>query len=301
MNLPTALNLSIIIPCYNEAPGLKGLIPEILKLELPSSEIIVVDDGSTDGSPDVVKSFSPEANIRVVQHPYNIGNGAAIKSGIRASTGKLVAILDADGQHNPQDLTKLIHEAARYHMVVGARTYDSQANLHRSLANRAYNWFASFICQFEIEDLTSGFRVIRRKDAVRFCDMLPNGFSSPTTITLAFIRSGRSVKYIPIAARQREGKSKIKLFRDGFEFFIIIMKITMAFSPLRVFMPIASFLFFLGLGRYLYTYLTAGQFTNMSHLLINSAIIIFMLGMIAEQIASLRFERGDHVEDLSDE
>ncbi len=297
MNSKSDLNLSVIIPCYNEASGLSRLIPEIQKLGLDNCEVLVIDDGSTDGSAEVAKSFG----LRLIQHPYNIGNGAAVKSGIRAARGKLLAILDADGQHNPQDLPSLIKEASRYHMVVGARTYDSQANLHRSLANRAYNWFASFICQFEIEDLTSGFRVIRRKDALRFCDMLPNGFSSPTTITLAFIRSGRSVRYVPIVARQREGKSKIRIFRDGFEFFMIIMKITMAFSPLRVFMPVASFLFFLGLGRYLYTYITAGQFTNMSHLLINSSIIIFMLGMIAEQIASLRFERGDHVEDLTEE
>lgn len=285
------LSVSIIIPCFNEANGLRRVLPSIRELGLADSEILVVDDGSSDDSARVAESFG----ARVISHPYNIGNGAAVKTGIRAARAKVLVFLDADGQHEPSDIPNLLKHMNRYHMTVGARTSESKSSVHRLLANKFYNRFASFIVQFEIEDLTSGFRAMRRVDALRFCDMLPNGFSYPTTSTLAFIRSGRAVKYVPIIAKEREGFSKIKIWRDGFEFFMIIMKITMAFSPLRVFLPISSFLFFLGVGRYLYTYVTAGQFTNMSHLLINTSVIIFMLGLIAEQIASLRFERGDRI------
>jgi glycosyltransferase involved in cell wall biosynthesis len=287
--LPKALQVSIIIPVYNEELAIADTVSAIRRLCLPESEILVVNDGSSDQTAEVAAS----AGARVISHPYNIGNGAAVKTGIRAARGKVLVFLDGDGQHDPQDIPRLIAEIARYHMVVGARQAGSETQLHRDLANWVYNTFASFICAFRIEDLTSGFRAMRRNDALRFCDMFPNTFSYPTTSTLAFLRSGRSLKYVPIKTAYRKGKSKIKLLHDGFEFFLIIMKIAMAFSPLRVFLPVSSFLFFLGLGRYCYTYMTEGQFTNMSHLLINSSVIIFMLGLIAEQIAALRMERGD--------
>jgi glycosyltransferase involved in cell wall biosynthesis len=230
-----------------------------------------------------------------VSHPYNIGNGAAVKTGIRAARGRVLVFLDGDGQHDPQDIPRLLANIPRYHMVVGARQRGSETHFHRDLANRVYNKFASFLASFKIEDLTSGFRAMRRQDALRFCDMFPNKFSYPTTSTLAFLRSGRSVKYISIKTKYRVGKSKIKLIHDGFEFLLIILKIAMSFSPLRVFLPLSSFLFFLGLGRYIHTYMMYERFTNMSHLLINTSVIVFMLGLIAEQIASLRLERGDRL------
>jgi hypothetical protein len=201
--------------------------------------------------------------------------------------------MDGDGQHDPADIIRVIQPLASFHMVVGARQRTSQTHFHRDLANSFYNSLASFVAQHPVEDLTSGFRAMRRRDILRFCDMLPNTFSYPTTSTLAFLRSGRSVCYVPIETRYRVGKSKIKLLQDGFEFLVIIMKIAMSFSPLRLFMPVAFFLFFFGLLRYVYTYVSAGAFTNMSALLMNSSVIIFMLGMVAEQIAQLRFERGD--------
>ncbi len=287
------LRLSIIIPAYNEGEIIGETIQAILGLKIEGSELIVVDDGSTDETAKVASN----AGARVISHPYNIGNGAAVKTGIRASRGKVLVFLDGDGQHDPKDIPVLLSYISRYHMVVGARSRGSETHLHRDLANFVYNKFASFIANFKIEDLTSGFRAMRREDAVRFCDMFPNKFSYPTTSTLAFIRSGRAIKYIPIKTRYRTGKSKIKLIHDGFEFLIIIMKIAMTFSPLRLFMPVSSFLFFLGLLRYGYTYFSEGRFTNMSHLLINTSVIIFLLGLIAEQIAALRFERGDKLFD----
>lgn len=288
--------VSIIIPAYNEAEIIGETVRRVLETDLGSKELLVIDDGSEDGTAQAARA----AGARVISHPYNIGNGASVKTGIRSARGKVLVFMDGDGQHNPEDIKRLLAEIPRYHMVVGARSKKSETSWHRDLANRFYNAFASFVAEFPIEDLTSGFRAMRKNDARRFCDMFPNGFSYPTTSTLAFLRSGRTVKYIPIATKRRVGKSKIRLLSDGFEFSMIIMKIAMAFSPLRIFLPISSFLFFLGLIRYAITYTLYERFTNMSHLLINSSVIIFMLGLVAEQIAALRMERGDKVFDVQD-
>ena len=293
----TGIALSIIIPAYNEEAVIGSTIESIRDVGLKNFEIIVINDGSTDGT----AAAAIKAGAKVISHPYNIGNGAAVKTGIRSSCGRVLVFMDGDGQHDPQDIPRLVKNIFRYHMVVGARQKDSQSHFHRNIANAIYNSFASFITQFKVEDLTSGFRIMRQDDALRFCDMFPNAFSYPTTSTLAFLRSGRSVKYEPIKTSYRIGKSKIKLMRDGFEFLLIILKIGMFFSPLRVFLPLSSFLFFLGIGRYIQTYLNYKAFTNMSHLLINSSVIIFMLGLIAEQIASLRMEKGDKVFNVEDE
>lgn len=289
--------LSIIIPAYNEGKALSATIEKIHSLNLPDFEVIVVDDGSSDDTAAVAQA----GKARVISHPYNIGNGAAVKSGIRAARGRVLVFMDGDGQHDPSDIPRLLAHISRYHMVVGARARGSETTLHRDFANAIYNRLASFVAEFKIEDLTSGFRVMRRADAIRFCDMFPNKFSYPTTSTLAFLRSGRSIKYVPIQTRYRIGKSKIRLLHDGFEFLIIILKIAVSFSPLRVFIPASSFLFFVGLFRYVYTYATVGRFTNMSHLLINTSILVFLLGAVAEQIASLRLERGDKVIDVERE
>lgn len=288
--------VSIVVPTFNEEGAIGDTVAAIHELGLPDYEILVVDDGSSDATARVAEA----AGARVIRHPYNIGNGAAVKTGIRSSRGRVLVFLDGDGQHDPADIPRLLSHISRYHMVVGARQKGSQRQFHRTFANRIYNSFASFISNFPIEDLTSGFRVMRRQDALRFCDMFPNTFSYPTTSTLAFLRSGRSLKYVPIRTKYRVGKSKIKLIHDGFEFFLIILKISMTFSPLRVFLPVSSFLFFLGLGRYIHTYIEYQRFTNMSHLLINSSVIVFMLGLIAEQIASLRLERGDKLFGVED-
>lgn len=291
------LLISVIVPTFNEEGAIGKVVESILQLRLPESEVLVIDDGSSDSTATAAR----KAGATVISHPYNIGNGAAVKTGIRAARGLVLVFLDGDGQHDPLDILRLLPHITRYHMVVGAREWESQSSAHRAAANTFYNKFSSFISGFEIKDLTSGFRIMRRGDALRFCDMFPNTFSYPTTSTLAFIRSGRAVKYVPIKAARRTGKSKIRLLHDGFEFLIIIIKIATSFSPLRIFIPISSFLFFLGLLRYLQTWIEVGRFTNMSHLLINSSVIIFMLGLISEQIASLRLERGDRLFNVEDE
>lgn len=281
------LEISIVIPVFNEAGNLAELLRKILALQIAGAEIIVVDDGSTDGSAEVALA----AGANVIRHPYNIGNGAAIKSGIRAARGKVLVFMDGDGQHKPEDIPKLLEEASRYHMVVGARSKGSKVRLHRNIANLVYNLLASYVTQFPVKDLTSGFRVLARLDALRFIDLLPNTFSYPTTLTLAYLRSGLTIKYVPIQTLYRSGQSKISLITDGVRFLLIITKIATLFSPLRVFLPVSFSFFVAGLGNYLHTYLSEGRLTNMSVFMWTTAVTIFMLGLVSEQIAALRMER----------
>lgn len=279
--------LSIIIPVFNEAENLGSVLDQLHSLAISGAEIIVVDDGSTDQT----WKIATENGARLIRHPYNIGNGAAVKSGIRAARGELLALMDGDGQHRPEDISRLLAEADQYHMVVGARSKGSKLRFHRYLANLVYNLFASYVTHSKVEDLTSGFRVLYRKDALRFIDLLPNTFSYPSTLTLAFLRSGFTVKYVPIQTLYRSGESKIRLIADGLRFFLIITKITTLFSPLRVFLPVSAFFFVTGLAYYAYTYTTQGRFTNMSVFLLTTSVIIFMLGLVSEQIAMLRMEQ----------
>ena len=285
--MASTVEISIIIPVFNEAEKLLELLESIQALDLKSSEILVIDDGSTDGSADVAMT----GGANVIRHPYNIGNGAAIKTGMRAARGRLLVLMDGDGQHKPQDISRLLAEARGYHMVVGARGKGSKLRFHRYVANLVYNLLASYVTQFKIKDLTSGFRVVSRADALLFIDLLPNTFSYPTTLTLAFLRSGLTVKYVPIQTLYRAGQSKISLIGDGIRFLLIITKIATLFSPFRVFLPVSLFFFLGGLTNYAYTYFSQYRFTNMSVFLLTTAVIVFMLGLISEQIALLRMER----------
>ncbi len=288
------MDISIVIPAYNEASNLQDLIGQIHDvlgaLEL-KYEIIVVDDASSDNTAQV----AADTKARVISHPYNMGNGAAVKTGIRGATGEVIVLMDGDGQHKPGDIPGLLDTAKEYDLVVGARTSKSHAGFHRFVANTIYNWLASYVTKFRIEDLTSGFRAVYSKAALRYLYLLPNTFSYPTTMTMAFLRSGLSVKYVPIEAapRGKGSKSKIRLFSDGARFFLIITKIATLYSPLRIFLPLSTALFFTGAGYYLYTFITMHRFTNMSMLLFMSSIIIFMLGLVSEQISQIRMDRTE--------
>lgn len=278
--------VTILLPAYNEA-GVIGETIRAIRTLHPDFEILVVDDGSTDNT----MREAMDAGANVWPHPYNIGNGAAIKSGLRCARGEWVLMMDADGQHKPEDIARLLEHKDRFDMVVGARTRQSETSAHRDLANWVYNRFASYVTRFKVEDLTSGFRLVRLSVARQFIYLLPNTFSYPSTLTLGYLRSGRTVKYIPIQTKARVGKSKIKLLKDGARFFLIITKIASLFSPFRVFLPISMGFFVTGLCYYAYTFLTQGRFTNMSALLFNSSIIIFMIGLVAEQISQMRYDR----------
>ena len=281
--------ISVVLPAFREERVIGTVIQGVRAIMGSGCEIIVVDDGSSDGT----GKAAEEAGARVVRHPYNMGNGAAVKSGIRAATGDIIVMMDADGQHKPEDIHRLIEQVGTYDMVIGARTGESETSVHRDVANAIYNRFATYLTKKEILDLTSGFRAIKADIAKRFVYLLPNTFSYPTTLTLSLIRSGHSVTFIPIVAKKREGKSKIKLLKDGVRFFLIMLKIATLYSPFRVFLPVSVSFFGLGIGYYVYTFITEHRFTNMSALLISNGIIIFMMALIAEQIAQLRLDRTE--------
>lgn len=281
--------LSIIIPAKNEARSLERLLP-ILCEHHAGGEIIVVNDGSDDDTAAVCAAYP----VRVISHPYSMGNGAAIKSGARAASGEVLLFMDADGQHDPADIPKLLEKLdSGFDMVVGARSTASQASTGRHLANKAYNLIASLMVGHPIADLTSGFRVVRAAKFRQFLYMLPNGFSYPTTITMAFFRSGYPVGYVPIHAGQREGKSHIRPLHDGLRFLLIIFRVGTLYSPLKLFLPVSMLHFALGISYYAYTFITAHRFTNMSALLFSAAVIIFLIGLISEQITNLLYSRRD--------
>lgn len=280
--------VTILLPAYNEEQSIGATIRHIKELH-PDFEILVVNDGSSDNT----ETEARNAGARVYSHPYNIGNGAAVKTGLRHAAGEWVVMMDADGQHDPDDISRLLEHRETFDMVVGARTKDSDTSAHRDLANKIYNWFASYVTNFRIEDLTSGFRLFRADIVRQFLYLLPNTFSYPSTITLSYLRSGRSIRYVQIQTKARQGKSKIKLIRDGTRFFLIITKIATLFAPLRVFLPVSMGLFITGLGYYLYTYFSMHAFTNMSMLLFTASLMIFMMGLISEQIAQMRYEQSE--------
>ena len=282
--------VSIIVPAKDEARSLAALLPKLRSLH-PKVEIIVVDDGSQDATADTARS----AGAIVVSHPYSLGNGAAIKSGVRAAHGEVLICMDADGQHAPEDIARLLELHARgYDMVVGARTGASQASFGRHIANGVYNLLASWMVGHRIPDLTSGFRATDAGCFREFLHLLPNGFSYPTTITMAFFRAGHRVGYLPIKASPRQGRgSHIKPLRDGVRFLLIIFKIATLYSPLKIFLPISATFFALGLGRYVQTYLASHQFTNMSALLFITSVLVFLIGLVSEQITTLLFMRRE--------
>ncbi len=260
---------------------------EKLTRQCPGAEIIVVNDGSTDETVEVCRA----SEVRVVSHPYSLGNGAAIKTGARHAGGDILVFLDADGQHDPEDIPRLLAKLDEgYEMVVGARQADTHASLGRRMANQVYNRLASMMTGYRIEDLTSGFRAVRARHFRKFLYLLPNGFSYPTTSTMAFFRSGFPVAYVPIRAGQRSGKSHIRLLRDGAQFFLIILKIGALFSPMRFFLPLSLFFFLIAISYYGYTYATMHRFTNMSAVLLIYSLSLLLIGLVSEQISALHYK-----------
>ncbi|MCJ0926551.1 glycosyltransferase family 2 protein [Acinetobacter lwoffii] len=283
------MKISIVLPAKNESAAIGQTLAQIQQLQL-AHEIIVVNDGSTDQT----KQVAETAGAKVVTHPYSKGNGAAIKTGARTATGDIIVFMDADGQHDPQDIPRLIEKIEQgYDLVVGARQKGSQASIGRGVANALYNNLATYMTEQKVQDLTSGFRAVRADKFREFLYLLPNGFSYPTTSTMAFFRAGYSVTYVPIHAAKRIGKSHIQPLKDGIRFFLIIFKIATLFSPLKMFLPIAILLFMIGTGWYGYTLWDAGRFTNMSALLYTGSIMIFLMGLISEQITALMYKDSE--------
>jgi glycosyltransferase involved in cell wall biosynthesis len=285
------VQLTVLLPAYHEervigrvVAGIRELYPDPAEVE-----VLVVDDGSKDGTAAVAAA----AGARVVRHPYNKGNGAAIKTGIRAARGDVIVMMDADGQHSPPDIPRLLYPINEgYDMVVGARSRSSQ-KWYRLLVNTVYNVLASYLTSFRIEDLTSGFRAIRCDLALQFCYLLPNTFSYPTTLTMAVIKAGYSLKYVEIHTAERVGKSKIRLFRDGARFLLIMTKIAVLFSPLKVFLPIGLLVFLPGFVYAIYKLIIHRPWTLPIVISVSVGTLIVMMGLLAEQIAMLRMQHID--------
>ncbi len=287
MSAPTAL--SIIIPARDEAAGLRVLLPQ-LRTDWPAAQILVVDDGSTDHT----RLLCEECGVEVLSHPRSLGNGAAVKTGARAARGAILVFMDGDGQHRAADVGRLLTRLEQgFDMVVGARARAGQAGAHRALANGFYNRLASWMVESPIEDLTSGFRAVRAERFRRFLYLLPNTFSYPTTITMSFFRAGYPVAYEPIVAPPRIGRSHLRIWRDGTRFLLIIFKIGTLHSPLKIFLPISLLLFLTGCGWYGYTFVTTHRFTNMSALLFINALLVFLIGLVSEQITALNYRDSD--------
>jgi len=282
------MSLSIVIPAKNEG-GAIGTVVSKAREQYPDAEIIVVDDGSSDDTAAVAAA----AGATVISHPESLGNGAAVKSGARAASGDVIAFMDGDGQHDAAELAPLLEQLDNgYEMAIGARNTGSHASVGRLFANGLYNGIASMMSGRKILDLTSGFRAARAKKFKQFLYLLPNGFSYPTTITMAFLRSGYPIAFEPITAAKRVGKSHIRPIRDGVRFLVIIFKVATLYAPLKIFLPTSGLFFATGVSYYAYTYLTTGRFTNMSMLLFSAAVIVFLIGLISEQITALTYSRS---------
>ncbi len=281
----TLPELSIVLPARNEAPALERLLP-VLRAQFPQAQIVVVNDGSTDDT----SALCVRHGVQEVRHRYSVGNGGAVKSGARAARGAVILFMDADGQHDPADIPRLLARLGEgYDMVVGARDGSSQASVGRSLANRLYNRVANYMTGQHIADLTSGFRAVRADRFREFLFLLPNGFSYPTSITMAFFRAGYGVAYEPIVAARRTGRSHIRPLHDGARFLLIIFRVATLYSPLKIFAPVSGLCFLAGLLNYLYTYASNGRFTNASGVLFTTAVVVFLMGLISEQITTLLY------------
>lgn len=281
--------LSIVLPAKNEAAVIRTVIDKLVRL-YPQAEIIVVNDGSIDGTAQIAS----EAGARVVSHLESMGNGAAIKTGARSAKGDILVFMDADGQHRPEDVQVLLEKLEQgFDMVVGARQSKAQASMARGLGNAFYNWLASAVVGHKIQDLTSGMRAVKAEKFRLFLSLLPNKFSYPTTITMAFFRAGYQVAYKDIEVQKRVGQSHLNVFKDGARFLIIIFKIGTLYSPLKIFLPVALAQFLLGAGYYLFTFVTEGRFTNMSALMLTTSVTTFLMGLVSEQITTLTYSRRD--------
>lgn len=282
-------DLSVVIPVFNEEENMGGLLDRVRSTVGAEAEIIVVDDASTDRTREIVGS----KDVRLICHPYNKGNGAAVKTGLRAASRPIVVMMDGDGQHRPEDIPALMEKLVDYDMAIGARTSKSAQSAHRGLYNRMLNVFAGYLTGRKIPDLTSGFRAMRREVASKFIYLLPNTFSYPSTITLSMIKAGHNVCFVPLAFDARRGSSKIHLIKDGIRFLMIILRISTLFAPIKVFLPVSILFFGGGIGWYIFTYIKWHRFTNWAMFMLSTGVIVFMLGLIAEQISQMRFDRTE--------
>jgi glycosyltransferase involved in cell wall biosynthesis len=284
--LADSSQVSVIIPAMNEETSIASVV-DGLRAAAPWREILVVDDGSSDAT----APRAERAGARVIRHPYNKGNGAAVKTGIRSASGEYILVVDGDGQHHAEDALRIVARLGEYDLVVGARSAATQATHTRRAGNALLNWLAGYLTGRPIPDLTSGLRGVRREQLCEFIHLLPNGFSTPTTTTLAFIRAGYNVAFEPVQARTRAGRSKLRVARDGAKFFLILLRVITIFSPLRIFVPLSALAFATGAIYGIANFVMAGRIPNGAVVLLLFAVVVFLVGLVSEQISALRFEK----------
>lgn len=280
-------SVSIVIPAYNEESSITELIKRIFAVS-KDFELIVSSDGSTDATVRLAK----DAGAIVVEHPYNVGNGAAVKDGALRATRDYIVFMDADLQHQPDDVVQLLQYLPEYDMVIGARTKESMTDLHRNIGNKILIKIAENISGHKINDLTSGFRAVKKELFLKFMHLYPLRYSYPTTSTLAFLSAGYFVKYVPLSSIQKRihGESNIRPLKDGMRFIHIILRVIMTFHPMKIFLPITLTLFLGGIAVSVYQLLQVGGIRSSSIILLLSSVIVFLNGMLAEQISQIRRE-----------
>jgi len=282
-----ALKISIVIPAFNEAEGIDSTLNELFEFAKGRDwEIIVINDGSTDNTAEKLNKFD---RIKIINHPYNKGYGAALKTGIRQASGDIVVLFDSDGQHNPQDIPRLLEKIPEYDMVVGQRTKDSSQDWLRKPGKWILGLVANILSEHKIPDLNSGLRVIKRDIILYMLEIFPDGFSFSTTSTIAFFKLGYNVCYVLIASRMRIGKSTIRQVKHGPQVLLLILRLISLFSPLRIFLNISLIMFIVGVAYQVEEIIRRGlHIVNGALLLIISAIMIFLFGLVADQLSSLR-------------
>jgi glycosyltransferase involved in cell wall biosynthesis len=303
----------VVLPVFNEADTITSLVRSLVAAMKQTGivwEVVMVDDGSDDRTIDSLKALikaHPE-QVRVVRHPHNRGNGAALRSGIRVARGEVVITMDADGQHDPSDIPSLLRHMPPNDLVIGERKSSYAGPWQRKFANRFYNLFASYLSQREVRDLTSGFRAMRREAVLHFLPLFPEGFSAPTTTTLSFLKAGYNVAFVPVDVGPRAGgESKIRPWRDGVRFISLILRMIMLYDPLRIFLPIGAGMFALGVLAWAAGIWNAERlvFPNSAIFLFSSALMTWLLGLVSEQVSNAQVHyHGDEtliVMDLDEE
>ncbi|MDY0094409.1 MAG: glycosyltransferase family 2 protein [Candidatus Vecturithrix sp.] len=284
-------SMTVIVPVYNEEGAIAQTLDELLpNIENNGWQLIVVNDGSNDGTGQILEHYGNR--LRVINHPYNRGYGAALKTGIRAANTELMAICDSDGQHRPEDLMLLYKEASGADIVIGERAPGSRNDLFRVPGKWLLRHAANFIVGRKIADLNSGLRIFRRAFIKKILHLMPEGFSFTSTSTVAAIKMGFLIKFVPIQTRKRIGTSSVRQVRHGFMVLMLILRLAVLFSPLRIFMPISAALTGLGVVYALYVIATVRlTLANGALFCLLAALMIFFFGLVVDQISVMRRER----------
>jgi glycosyltransferase involved in cell wall biosynthesis len=278
--------LSIVIPVYNEEKAIGEVLDKLITQRQEKNwEILVVDDGSNDQTARIILNYP----VRLIRHHGNRGYGAALKSGIRHSTSDFIVIMDGDGQHNPQDIRRLLREVENSDLVAGARQKKSHSPLWRMPGKWFLSLLANYLMRQRIPDLNCGFRIYRREILMPYLPICPDGFSFSMTSLFAFLSDNYRVTYIPIETGNRKGRSSVTLF-TGFETILLILRIITLFNPLRIFIPISAGCILFGGSLFFIYYFFHDRGSVSALVLLLIGVQFFFFGLVSDQLARFRRE-----------